>query len=261
MALPPGNPDTFMAEVDDAVRADRMQGFVRSYGAVLIGIVVLGLAALGGWMIWQSRADAGAGDRGTQLSSALDMFVQGRPKAAGDSLEPLAKGQDATYAALALMVQGNSAAAAGDARTAAARFGAVANNVDVAQALRDSAMLRQTLAEYDTLQPEAVVARLRALVSRPGPAFASAAELTALAELKRGNEAAAGALYQRISTAENVPDSLKSRAVQMAGMLGVDAVQQADTENAAPAARENAAPAAGPARAPSAPAVKTVTGE
>jgi hypothetical protein len=257
MALPPGNPDTFMAEVDDAVRADRVQGFVRDYGRWLAGAIVIGLAGLGGTMWWQSRTDAGAGDRGAQLSSALDNFGQGRPKAAGDAVEPLAKGEDTTYAALALMVQGNSAAAANDARTAAARFGAVANNANAPQALRDAAMLRQTLAEYDTLPPATVIARLRNLVANDGPAFASAAELTALAELKRGNEAAAGALFQRIARAENVPDSLKSRAVQMAGMLGVDAVQTPDSATAAPAAAGGATPA----RAAPAATSKTKTGE
>jgi hypothetical protein len=236
MALPPGNPDTFMAEVDDAVRADRMQGFVASYGRWIALLLVLGLAGLGGWMIWQSQQSAAAAERGTKLSSALDTFGGGRPKAAGDALTPLTKGEDAGYRALALMVQGNSAAALGDARTAAARFGAVANDARNDRVLRDAALLRQTLAEYDSLPSATVIARLRGLVSRPGPAFASAAELTALAELKRGNEAAAGALFRRISVAENVPDSLKSRAVQMAGMLGVDAVQPQDTGDVAPAA-------------------------
>jgi hypothetical protein len=81
-----------------------------------------------------------------------------------------------------------------------------------------------------------LIARLRHLVATPGPAFASAAELTALAELKRGNDRAAGLLYKRIAETENVPDSLKSRAVQMAGMLGVDAVTDEDNNAAAPSA-------------------------
>jgi hypothetical protein len=48
---------------------------------------------------------------------------------------------------------------------------------------------------------------------------------------------------------ETVPESIRSRAVQMAGALGVDAVQQAPSGGAAH-------PAAAPAPQPPAPATK-----
>jgi hypothetical protein len=235
MALPPGSPDTFMREVDDAVREDRMRSFFANYGKAVLALIIVGLAALGGWLYWNHYQGQQAGTRGAQLNSAIDSLTQGRPNAAATAVDALAKGDDAAYAALALMVQGNAAAAGGDMRTAAARFAAVSANEDVPQALRDAALLREVLAQYDTMQPATVIARLRHLVAQPGPAFASAAELTALAELKRGNEAAAGALFKRIAETEDAPESLKSRAVQMAGMLGVDAVGDSE-DNDTPAA-------------------------
>lgn len=232
MALPPGSPDTFMREVDDAVREDRLRSFFVNYGKVSLGVIVAGLVGLGGWQYWDHHQGREAGALGAQLNTAIDSLAQGRPNAAASSVDALAKGDDPAYAALALMVQGNAAAAGGDMRTAAARFAEVAANEDVPQALRDAALLREILAQYDTMQPATVIARLRHLVAQPGPAFASAAELTALAELKRGNEAAAGALFKRIAETEDAPESLKSRAVQMAGMLGVDAVGDNDEDEA-----------------------------
>lgn len=237
MALPPGNPDTFVREVDDAVRADRLQEFGRRYGRLLIALLVIGLLSLGGWLYWQTHRDSSAGTLGSTLNGSLDSLAQGRPKAAATTAEPLAKGNNATYRALALMVQGNAALAQGDMRGASAKFATVAADADVDQSLRDAALLRQMLADYDTIQPATLIARLRHLVAQPdGPAFASAAELTALAELKRGNDAAAGALFKRIAESEDVSDSLKSRAIQMAGMLGVDAVPDTDNRPAAAAA-------------------------
>lgn len=235
MALPPGSPDTFMREVDDAVREDRLRSFFANYGKVTLGVIVAGLVGLGGWLYWDHHQGRESGALGAQLNTAIDALGQGRPNAAASGVDALAKGDDPAYAALALMVQGNAAASGGDMRTAAARFAAVAANEEVPQALRDAALLREILAQYDTMQPATVIARLRHLVAQPGPAFASAAELTALAELKRGNESAAGALFKRIAETEDAPESLKSRAVQMAGMLGVDAVGNND-ENEAPAA-------------------------
>lgn len=234
MALQPSNPDTFVREVDDAVREDRMRTFLFRFGRPLIALVVLGLIAFGGWLFWQNYSAGQAGLHGRQLSAAIDTLSQNRPKAASAEADALARGDDQTYRALALMVQANAAQSQNQPAIAAARFGTIANDSRIDPALRHVALLRQTLVEMDTLPPATVIARLRALVARPGPAFASAAELTALAELKRGNDRAAGLLYKRIAEAPGVPDSLKSRAVQMAGMLGVDAVaaRQSNANNA-----------------------------
>lgn len=255
MALPPSNPETFMQEVDDAVRADRLQGFARNYGRVIIAVVVIGFLAFAGWLWWQNDQATKAGVTGRNFSMALDTMGQGRPKTASQQMQPIVNEGNATYRALALMVQGNAALAENDVRGAVAKFGLVANDADVDQPLRDAALLRQTLIEFDLLQPDAVIARLRNLVSRPGPSFASAAELTALAELKRGNDRAAGQLYKRITETEGVPESLKSRAIQMVTLLGADVVRPA---GATPAA---ATPAAAPATTPAAAAAPTKTGE
>jgi hypothetical protein len=54
--------------------------------------------------------------------------------------------------------------------------------------------------------------------------FPSAAELAAAAHYRAGQLKEAGALYGRIARTADAPPSLVSRAKQMAGMLGVDAV-------------------------------------
>lgn len=241
MALSPDNPDTFMREVEDAVRADSAQRFLRNFGRPLLALIVIGLMAYGGWLFWQSRQADAAGTRGRTFSTALEAMGAERPKAASDQAAGLARGDDPTYRALALMVQGNAAAARGEATTASARFGAVANDTHVERSLRNVALLRQMLMEFDTLPPATVIARLRHLVATPGPAFASAAELTALAQMKLGNDRAAGLLFKRIAETPGVSESLKSRAVQMAGTLGVDAVATPAAPNA-----QATATAAGP---------------
>lgn len=251
MALPPSNPDTFMQEVDDAVRADRLQSFVSRYGRALIALAVVAFIAFAGWLWWQNDQAAKAGINGRHFSMALDTLGQGRPKAAAEQFQPIVQDGPATYRALALMAQANAALAQDDARGAAAKFGLVANDSAVDQPIRDAALLRQTLVEFDLLEPAAVIARLRNLVARPGPSFANAAELTALAELKRGNDQAAGQLYKRITDAPDVPESLKSRALQMVSLLGADAVRPAGNRPAA----------ATPAATPAAPAATTKTGE
>ena len=139
------------------------------------------------------------------------------------------KGEDITYAALALMVQGNSAAAANDARTAAARFGAVANNANAPQALRDLATIRGVTARYDRLAPADVIGRLKPLAVPGNAWFGPAGELVAMAYLDQGNTAEAGALFAAIAKDKGTSETLRSRTRQMAGLLGVDAIDDVDT--------------------------------
>ena len=59
---------------------------------------------------------------------------------------------------------------------------------------------------------------------KPGePWYGSAGELTAMAYIKQGKKAEAGRLFAAIAADKQVPDSIRARAVQIAGTLGVDA--------------------------------------
>ena len=257
MALVPGNEEAFRREVDDAVRADQMQSLAKRFGVPLIAAIIVGLAALGGWLYWQHRQAIAAGENGTVLSRAIDDLVGNRPRAATTAAEPLTKDGGPTYGTLARLVQAGAAItqtppAQDAARTAVARLSAIAADTSAPEEMRNLAVLRQTLIEFETLAPAKVVERLQPLVAQPGPAFASAAELSAIAEMKRGNDRAALELYRRIARTPNVSDSLKQRASQMASMLGASTpVVSARANAAAPAAATTtSAPAPAPTRQP-----------
>ena len=91
---------------------------------------------------------------------------------------------------------------------------------------RDQALVRQTAAEFDTLKPQVVVERLRPLAVAGNPWFGSAGELTAVAYMRMNKSDLAGPLFAKIAADEGVPDTIRQRAVQMAGAVGVDAVPQ-----------------------------------
>src|SRR3546814_12463421 len=83
----------------------------------------------------------------------------------------------------------------GDLKAAAARMAKVAGATSVDQSLRDLALVRQTAFEFDTLKPEAVIARMKPLVEAKDPAsswFPSAAELSAIAHYQLGQFDQAG---------------------------------------------------------------------
>ena len=80
-----------------------------------------------------------------------------------------------------------------------------------------------TALEFDTMKPEQVIARLEPLAKPGNPWFGSAGEMTAMAMLKQGRKAEAGRLFAAIAADKPVPVTIRSRAVQIAGTLGVDA--------------------------------------
>jgi hypothetical protein len=73
-----------------------------------------------------------------------------------------------------------------------------------------------------------VIQRLGPL-ARPGePWFGTAGEMVGVAHLKMGRPNLAGPLFAQIGRDENVPPSIRTRAIQMAGSLGIDALPQQD---------------------------------
>jgi hypothetical protein len=109
-----------------------------------------------------------------------------------------------------------------DAKLATGTYKSIAEDDGMPKAYRDAALVRQTALEFDQLQPQQVIARLEPL-SRPGePWFGSAGEMTGLALIKQGRKREAGQLFVAIARDRGVPETIRARAVEVAGSLGVD---------------------------------------
>jgi len=123
----------------------------------------------------------------------------------------------AMFARAALALQQN------DAKLATDTYRSIAADSGMPGPYRNAALIRQTALEFDRLPPQEVITRLQSM-SKPGePWFGSAGELTALAMIKQGKKQEAGQLYAAIAKDKTVPESIRARAVQVAGSLGVDA--------------------------------------
>lgn len=236
MALSPTNDAALLQEVDEAVRKDQLDTVMQRYGRWIIGGVLAALLAFGGYLFWSHRQEVARGEQAEELVAAFEKLGTNQPRAADTELQKLVAEGSPPYRAVAQMQQANIKAQTGDLKAAAALMAKVAADTKLDQALRDLALIRQTAFEYDTLKPEVVIARMKPLVDAKDPAsswFASAAELSALAHYQLGQYDQAGALFGRIAKSPKVAKSLESRSVQMAGMLGVDAVADRAAESAA----------------------------
>lgn len=223
MAQVPDSTDIFIREVDENLRRDRTEQLARRYGNWAIAAVLLILAAVGGYMYWSNRQLQQSSAQSEQLDRIFEDFRSGKQADVVSRLARLETAQSAPIRAAALFSEAAIALQSGDRATAIAKYRQAEDDKGLPQPYRDIALLRLTTLEFDSLKPDEVIARMQPLAKPGEPYFGSAGELTAMAYLKQGRKAQAGQLFARIAADTQVPDTMRSRAVEIASTLGVDA--------------------------------------
>ena len=232
MAPTPQNNEQFAREVDEELRREEALALWKRWGKLIMVAIVVALLALAGWLWWQSHREAQAGEQGVKFNQAMDALGNNQPAKAAPVLNELATSGTEGYAALAKFTQADIALEKDDLKGAAKLFADVAADTSVDQPLRDLALVRQTSAEFDTLQPQAVIDRLRPLAVKGNAFFGTAGEMTAVAHLRMNRKDLAGRMFGEIARDDAVPASIRQRAVQMAGVLGIDAIEETKEKTA-----------------------------
>lgn len=242
--------DVFMREVDEALREDQLKTAMARYG-VLGGVAVAALLlALGGWLWWRDHQAGAAGEQGEKYMVALDQVEAGRLDPAVVALKPLAGDGPQGLRAAAMLMQAGIAAGQGRKAEAVRLYQLVSSDGAMPQPYRDLATIRDVALTFDDIAPELVIARLKPLAVPGNPWFGSAGELVGAAYLKQGKNDLAGPLFAQIAKDPNVPETLRTRTRQLSGLLGVDAVVEADLAKIAAPQNDAAGSAPAPAPAP-----------
>lgn len=224
MALPPTEHDeSFVREVDENLRRDQTEQWIKKNGALIAGAALLFLAAVAGWLYWQDKQGKAASGDSENLVAAIDDSLGKRPKAAEEKLAPLTDSSAEGIATQAKLMQAGILIEKGDRTGALKIYDAVAADSGLADPYRDLATLRSVALQFDQLAPQDVVSRLATLAKPESAWFGSAGELTAMALIKQGKKEEAGRMFAAIASNKDVPVTIRSRAVQIAGTLGVDA--------------------------------------
>ena len=220
--------DMLLREVDEAVRQDQAAQLARRYGKMALAAAVLIIAAFGGWLFWQDYREGQLEEGSEEFVTALDELQAGNTDTAERELAAIAEDGSPAARAGAQMLRAGMAAEEGDSERAAQLFFALAENGDAPQSYRDLAAIRGVAVNYDRMQPQAVIDRLKPLATPGNAWFPSAAELVAMAYLQQEKRELAGPLFAAIAQDEEAPQTLRSRARQMSGLLGVDAIEDVD---------------------------------
>ncbi len=238
--------ETFLREVDDALRQDQFEGFFRTYGKPLLAGIVIGLVALAGYLFWQEHRRSAADERSEQFVVALDELQAGNRKGAYDELQALAADKGTASATSAALLRAGLAIELNKPGEAVGIYEQVAADSDAPQPMRDLATVRYVALRFDELKPVEVIARLKPLAVPGNAWFGVAGEMLGMAYLEQGKNDLAGPLFAQIARDKDVPSSLRGRTRQLAGLLGVDALDAEIGENGegsdGPAASKPAAP-------------------
>lgn len=217
--------DVFMREVDDALREDQLFYAIRNYGKPVGIVVVAALLGLAGWLWYDNHSAAAGGEQGEVLTQALDQIEARRLQTGSDALAPLVKEGNPGIRAAAQLMRAGVSSEENKPDDAAKAFAAVAADTALPQVYRDLATIREVAVKFDKLPPQQVIDRLKPLAEPGKPWFGSAGELVGIAYMKQGRNDLAGPLFGQMAKDKTVPDTLRRRAAQLAGLLGVDAIE------------------------------------
>lgn len=211
-------------EVQEDLRAERAKRLLNRYGGLLAGlalVAVLAVAGVQGWRWWQGRAAMAAAEG--YLAAARAASEQGTDAtAAARRFAAVAAEAPPGYRVLARLRAAALRAEAGERDAALAEWDAIARDGAADAAFRDlAAVLWGTHAlEKDGTAAAAVEARMAPLADGNGPFRASAAEVRALAALKRGETDAARRGFQALANDGGAPPGVRERAGRVLSGLG-----------------------------------------
>lgn len=217
--------DALLREVDEAVRQDQVGTIFKRHGLKIGGALVLALAAFGGWLLWTEHREGQLEEQSEQLVTTLDKLDAGQIEDADAELAKLAADAPSGTAASAKLARAAIALRNNKQQEAIDLFESIAKDGDAPQAYRDLATIRSVSVQFDKMKPQDVIDRLKPLATPGNPWFGSAGELVAHAYLAQNKRELAGPLLAAIAKDEDVPQSLRSRTRQLAGVLGYDAVE------------------------------------
>lgn len=223
MAQPPDISESFKREVDENLRRDQLRDFFRKNGSWLIAAVVLFVALSGGMIWWRQHQVQVHAAETEKLAEIYKDIGSGNTSQAPKQLDTLSDSGSKAVSASAKFARAALALQQNDAKQATGIYKSVAEDSGMPNPYRHAALIRQTALEFDSLKPEEVIARLAPLAKPGEPWFGTAGEMTALALVKQGKRQEAGQLYAAIAKDNGVPETIRARAVQVAGSLGVDA--------------------------------------
>jgi hypothetical protein len=212
--------DSFIEEVTEEVRRDRLYQLFRKYGWIGIALVA---AIVGGaaWSEWQKASARNSAQAfGDAILAALDSDDAAARVVA---LEQIGAGEAAPGQAAVLgFIAADEALKSGDRDGALARLNALATDSTMPDSYRQLAELKAVIMAGDTMAAADRDAALERLATPGAPFRVLAMEQQAMASVAAGEAEQAIVLFRQILEEPDVTPGLRRRVTQMILVLGGD---------------------------------------
>ncbi len=217
------NPDSFIDEVNEELKRDRLFALMRKYGWIVV-VAVVGIVAVAAWNEWsKSQAEARAQALGDAIVEALENPDAGARRTA---LQTLAEEQAGTgraaadrVAILNLLLAADGIER-GDIDAALPALQRVAEDDALPSSYRQLALLKRTILGAERLPQEEREAALSGLAAPGQPFRPLALEQLALLKLEAGDRAGARAQLESLLSEPDLSPDLRRRVTQLIVVLG-----------------------------------------
>ena len=218
------NPDSFIDEVTEEVRRDRLFKLFKKYGWIgaLAVVVIVGGATYREYQI--SRERAAAEILGDSIVAALE---ESDPALRAASLASV-HGNSADGQALVQMLAAGETAEAGRAEEASDMLLTIARNSDLPVAYRDLALFKSVTLRASSTSPEEVITQLEPLAGAGRPYRALATERIAHSLIDAGRVEEALEMLRKLIDDTGAPLGVRQRAFQLADTFEQSGQDQGD---------------------------------
>lgn len=222
--------DSFIREVEDELRSDKLNTFWSKYKVLVVGgavAIVLATAGKQGWDYWQNSVAAASGDR---FIEAVELSNEGKHEEAIASLEALSADGSGQYPALSKIRLAAEYAKSGEPDKAVEAFDTISEDPAFDEALRNVARLRAGLLLVDHGTYEDVSNRLLSMADTGKSFRHSAREGLGLAAWKAKDYKQALIWFEAIVQDGQAPSGVQERARIMMQLLAGQGVKPEKTQ-------------------------------
>lgn len=201
-------------EVEEDLRAERMQALLKKYGGLLFAAALLVIAGVAGWRAWgwyQERRDLAAATSYISAGNLAEAAGPNRAAAIAAFQAVAAKAPDG-YRILARLREAALRADSGDLQGASALWDEVAADNAADPLLRGLANLTWCIHHADQGDAALLEGRLKPLAAAGSAWRPLAQEQLALLDLREGHTEAAKTQLQKLAADTSVPAGVRTRA-------------------------------------------------
>jgi hypothetical protein len=208
-------------EVDEEVRRERLMKLWERYQNLIIALIVLILAGVGGWRGYEYYQAKRAAEIGTAFEQAVTLAEEGKHAEAEAAFAKVATEGSAIYRQLALMRQATELAQT-DPKAAIAAYDKVASDSAVGVDLKDLASVRAGELLLDAGNFNEARAHLEPLANEGRPYRHTARELLALGAWRAGDTAAVKRWSDLIASDIQTPPAIRDRVEMLAALVAAE---------------------------------------